>query len=142
MQLTLSNIIKLSLASALIILSLTLTSCCSSDYICVKVKKSALIPDSYELNRDSLIVGGLRICNMAQRYYYKPISKGGGGLSFTGFTIPPHLVKTEYGEYTAMVQNSKINVYCTGWLTGVDEINPMKLEFTVTSTSINSIIFN
>ena len=142
MHLNLSNIIKLSLASVFIILGLTLTSCCSSDYICVKVKKSSLIPDSYELNRDSLLVGGLRICKMAQRYYYKPISIGGGGLSFTGFTIPPHLVKTEYGEYTAMVQNSKIKVYCKGVLTGFDQVNPMKLEFAVTSTSINSIIFN
>ncbi len=67
---------------------------------------------------------------------------GGGGLSFTGFTIPAHLAKTEYGGYTAMVQSSKIKVYCTGWLTGVDEINPMKLEFVLTSSSRFTLILN
>ena len=142
MQHALSNIIKLSLVSVFIILGINFTSCSSSEYIYVKVKKSDLIPDSYELNRDSLIVDGLKICNMAQRFYYKSISMGGGGLSFMGFTIPAHLAKTEFGGYTAMVRSSKIIVYCTGWLTGVDEINPMKLEFVVTSSSITTTILN
>ncbi len=44
-------------------------SCSSSEYICVKVKKSELMPDSLELSMDSLIVGELKICKMAQRYY-------------------------------------------------------------------------
>jgi hypothetical protein len=101
-----------------------------------------LIPDSYELNRDSLIVGGIRICNMAQRFYNKSTTMGGGGNSFIGFVIPSHLVKTEYGWYTAMVQNSKITLYCTGMLTGADEHNPMNVEFIVTPTGISSIILN
>ena len=142
MQHALSNIIKLSLVSVFIILGINFTSCSSSEYIYVKVKKSDLIPDSYELNRDSLVVGGIKICNIAQRFYYKSISIGGGGLSFTGFTIPAHLAKTEYGGYTAMVQSSKIIVYCTGWLIGFDEINPMKLEFVVTSSSITTTVLN
>ena len=142
MKLTLSNSIKLLFASVYIILGLTLTSCCSSDYIYVKVKKSDLLPDAWELNRDSLIVGGLKICNVAQRFYYKPAFKGGGGHSFLGFTIPPHFVKTEYGGYTAMVRSSTIKLYCIGLLTGVDELNPMKVEFVVTPTSISSAVLN
>ena len=142
MQHALSNIIKLSLVSVFIILGINLTSCSSSEYIYVKVKKSDLIPDSFELNRDSLIVDGLKICNMAQRFYYKSLSMGGGGLTFMGFTIPAHLAKTEYGGYTAMVRSSKIIFNCTGWLTGFDEMNPMKMEFVVTPTSINSMIHN
>ena len=142
MQHALSNIIKLSLVSVFIILGINFASCSSSEYIYVKVKKSDLIPDSYELNRDSLVVGGIKICNIAQRFYYKSHSIGGGGLSFAGFTIPAHLAKTEYGGYTAMVQSSKIKVYCTGWLTGVDEINPMKLEFVLTSSSRSTLVLN
>ncbi len=142
MQLTLSNIIKLSLASVCIILGLTLTSCCSSDYIYVEVKKSELMPDTYEMNRDSLVVGGLKICKMAQRFYHKSTSLGGGGLSFTGFLLPRHLAKTEYGSYTIQAQNREIKVYCTGMLTGFDGINPMKLEFGVTSMSITTAILN
>jgi len=143
MQLTQSNIIKLSLASLCIILIITLTNCCSSDYIYVKVKKSELIPDSYELNRDSLLVGGIRICKMAQRFYNKPISLGGGGRSFTGFFLYLRFVKTEYGEYAlSSVRPNKIHVTCKGKLTGFDEMNPMKMEFVVTSTSIMSMIHN
>lgn len=142
MQLTLSNIFKHSLVSVFIILGITFASCSSSEYVYVKVKKSDLIPDSYELNRDSLVVGGLRICNMAQRFYNKSTSLGGGGQSFVGFSIPTHLAKTEYGGYTAMLQSSKMGVYCTGWLTGVDEINPMKLEFVVTASSITTTVLN
>ena len=67
-----SHVIKLSIVSLCIILGLTLTSCCSSDYFYVKVKKSALMPDAIEINRDSLIVGGYKICSLAKRYYYKP----------------------------------------------------------------------
>jgi len=137
-----SNIIKLALTSVCIIFGLTLISCCSSDYIYVKVDKSALMPDACELNRDSLIIGGLKICYMAQKYYYKPADKGGGGLSFTGFFIPPHLVKTEYGEYALFVQHRKIKVYCKGVLTGVDKINPMKVEFVVTPSGIGTAIIN
>ena len=68
-------------------------SCSSSEYICFKVKKSELMPDSLELGMDSLIVGGLKICKMAQRYYSKPLEMGGGGNSFVGFTIPPSTKK-------------------------------------------------
>ena len=106
MQHALSNIIKLSLVSVFIILGINFTSCSSSEYIYVKVKKSDLIPDSYELNRDSLVVGGIKICNIAQRFYYKSPLMGGGGLTFMGFTIPAHLAKTEYGGYTAMVRSA------------------------------------
>ena len=143
MQLITLNIIKLFLAFITIIIGFTLISCCSSDYIYVKVKKSALMPDTYELDRDSLIVGGIRICNLAQRYYYKPVVAGGGGHSFTGFFIPPHFVKTDYGEYAlSSVQHSMIMVSGKGLLTGFDEINPMEVEFTITSKGISTAIIN
>jgi len=142
MQITTSNIIKLSFASVCIIMGFTLTNCCSSDYVWVKVQRSALIPDTYELNRDSLIVGGMRICKIAQRYYHKPISIGGGGGVFTGFAIPPHIVKTEYGQYAIMVKTGKAIVTGTGMLKGFDEFTPMKVAFTVFPEAISSAILN
>ena len=142
MKLIPSNIIKLALASVCIILGITLFSCCSSDYFYIKVDKSALMPDACELDRDSLIVGGLRICNMAQRYYYKPLYLGGGNLSFTGFFIPPHLSKTDYGEYTISVQNSMIKVSGKGDVTGVDGSNPIKVEFVTSKSSTSIAVIN
>ena len=89
----------------LLFLGMSVISCSSSEYVCFKVKKSELMPDSFEVSRDSLIVGGLKIGSMAQRYYNKPVSMGGGGESFTGFGIPSYLQTSEYGTYSAIVGN-------------------------------------
>ena len=115
---------------AIVSLGIANMSCSSSEYICFKVKKSELMPDSLEAGLDSLIVGGLKICKMAQRYYSKSLEMGGGGNSFTGFTIPPYLFATEYGTYTATVASSMVVV------TGVRNKIPMAVVFTVTQDSI------
>jgi len=141
--LTPSNIIKLSLAIVSILLVLAITSCCSSDYIYVKVKKSALLPDAREINRDSLIVGGYKICSLAQRYYYKPAHMGGGGLSFYAFSIPPHLVKTNYAKYSvSAVENSRITISAEGVQIGVDGINPIKAKFIANKNTTSVSVFN
>ena len=125
------------------ILFFILAGCCSSDYIWVKVQKSVLIPDSYELNRDSLIVGGIRICKMAQRFYNKSVLLDGGGNSFTGFAIPPYLVKTQYGNYSlAYVKDKSIRITCNGNVKGFDQLNPMKVEFVVNSNTISAVVLN
>jgi hypothetical protein len=143
MQRALSNIIKLSFISVFVIIGITLISCCSSDYICIKVDRSALGPDAIEINRDSLIVGGYKIGSLAQRYYYKPAHLGGGGLSFYAFYIPPHLAKTDYGKYSvSAVENSKVTISAEGIQTGVDGINPIKAEFIVTKSSTSVSVFN
>jgi len=134
MQLILSNNFKLSLVFVFIILGITSTSCSSSEYICFKVKKSELMPDSLELGLDSLIVGGLKICKMAQRYYSKPLTMGGGGNSFTGFTIPPYLIATEFGTYIATVGPAMITV------TGVSNQMPITVVCTVTPDTIATTI--
>ena len=109
-------------------------SCSSSEYICFKVKKSELLPDSLELGMDSLLVGGLKIGKMAQRYYSKPLSMGGGGNSFTGFTIPVHLISQELCTYTADVQPSIITV------TGVRNHWPIIAVFIITPDSIATTV--
>ena len=65
------NIKKFCIKAAIFFISLYAYGCYSSDYINVKVKKSAFIADCYEINRDSLITGAIRISTMGQRYYYK-----------------------------------------------------------------------
>ncbi len=143
MKINLSNIIKLSLASIFIILGITFTSCCSADYVYIKVNKSALLPDAIEINRDSLIVEGFKICYLAQRYYYKPTYLGGGGLSFYAFYIPPHLAKTDYGIYSvSAVESSRITISAEGVQIGVDGINPIKAEFIVNKSTVSAAVFN
>lgn len=139
MSFTFSNAVRIFLA---VIFSLIFFKC-SSDYIYVKVKKSELLADSYELNRDSLIVGGMKICKMAQRYYYRPVERGGGNLSFVGFAIPAHLMKSEYGQYIlSSVKPKMITLTGSGVTKGVDQTNPMKVEFFVQSATISTTIAN
>ena len=135
MQLNLSNTIKLSLVSVFIILGITFTNCSSSEYICVKVKKSKLMPDSLELSLDSLIVGGFKICKLAQRYYSKPLSMGGGGNSFAGFAVPVNLVATANGMYTA-TSNGAIDCVIVGFRKQM----PITVVFTVTPDTIATTI--
>ena len=123
-------------------LSLTLITCSSSEYIYIKVKKSDLMPDSYELSRDSLIVGALRLCEMAQRFYNKPKISGGGGFTYFVFVIPDHLVKTAYGVYGAAIGDQEIKLYGTGYLTGFDGTKPMMVECIVSPNGITSTILN
>lgn len=115
-------------------LGIAIMSCSSSEYICVKVKKSELMPDSLELSMDSLIVGGLKICKMAQRYYSKPLLMGGGGNSFAGFTIPVHLIATEFGTYIATVEPASVTVI------GTKIQMPIIVVFTVTPDTIATTI--
>ena len=123
--------------SLLIIVSLGIAtiSCSSSEYVCFKVKKSELMPDSLETGIDSLIVGGLKIATMAQRYYNKPISMGGGGNSFTGFTIPVHLVATANGTYAATTNGATDCV-----IVGTKIPIPIVVVFTVTPDTIVTTI--
>lgn len=54
----------------------------------------------------------VNLASMAQQYYMKPTSLGGGGRNFNGWTIPIELVQTGNGHYIAQV--SPGNVILTG----------------------------
>jgi hypothetical protein len=100
------------------------------------------MPDNYEVSYDSLVVGAVKICEMARRYYYKLVNVGGGGLTYTGFTIPDRFAKTNYGEYSAMVGAQEMKLYGKGYLTGADGIKPMSIECLVSPNGITSVIHN
>lgn len=52
-----------------------------------------------ESNRDGVILDLNTLANMAQTYYKKGGSLGGGGGSFVGFSIPNNLDTTASGTY-------------------------------------------
>jgi len=134
MKHTIANFKIISSLFLIIFLGTIIMSCSSSEYVCFEVKKSELMPDSLESGMDSLLVGGLKIATMAQRYYNKPSSMGGGGNSFDGFTIPVHLISTEFGTYTATVDPTIITVI------GVRNTLPIIAVFTITPDSIVTTI--
>jgi len=66
-------------------------------------------------NRDGVVSDLNNLGAMAQQYYKKPGSMGGGGNTFTGWTIPTQLDTTANGNYvlTPGAQSITIQGYGT-----------------------------
>ncbi len=54
-----------------------------------------------EAAKDGVVSDCTNLGAMAQQFYKKPLSMGGGGNDFTGFTVPAGLVTTANGTYAA-----------------------------------------
>ncbi len=93
-------------------------------------------------NRDAVIADLNNIGAFAQQYYRKPTALGGGGNSFTGFTIPPSLVTTGNGTYTATVGATVVTIVGTGTEVGNDGSNKVKCTAIVTQDNITVTINN
>lgn len=93
-------------------------------------------------NRDAVIADLNNIGAYAQQYYRKPTTMGGGGNSFTGWTIPPSLTKTGNGTYTATVGATVVTIVGTGNEIGNDGTNKVRAQAIVTPTSITVSILN
>jgi hypothetical protein len=57
--------------------------------------------NSVSANRDGVVSDLNNLGAMAQQYYKKPTAMGGGGNSFTGWTLPKLLESTANGSYVS-----------------------------------------
>ncbi|MHB8579315.1 MAG: hypothetical protein ACYDA4_05580 [Ignavibacteriaceae bacterium] len=64
-------------------------------------------------NRDAVISDLNNLAAMAQQYYMKPASMGGGANTYTGWTLPTGLSTTANGSYT-ITTNSGTSIVITG----------------------------
>jgi len=78
---------------------------------------------------------------MAQQYYLKPTSLGGGSRNFTGWSIPAELENTAAGHYSATVFQDSIVILGVGneVVTNNDSI---KVQINVKATSVRTININ
>lgn len=108
------------------------------------VKKSKEINNNSLLTpRNAMIADLVTIANIAQVYYRKPASLGGGGNSFIGFTIPETISSTRNGEYSCEVFPESVTIVGTGKQIGNDGTNKMKITVVVFKDKIDkSIITN
>jgi len=76
-------------------------------------------------NRDGVVSDLNNLGAMGQQYYKKPTSMGGGGNTFTGWTLPLELDTTANGNYAATVaaQSVTIQGYGTELATNGSKIN-------------------
>ena len=109
--------------------------------VAIALAMSLFRANAIDRKREILVNESHNIGSIAISYYKKPQMMGGGGKNFTGWQIPIQLQSTVNGSYTAQV--SANNVVITGTGTEVvTENDSIKVETTVTSNEINSIIIN
>ncbi len=86
-----------------------------------------------EANKDGIVSDCTNLGAMAQQFYKKPLSMGGGANTFTAWVIPTGLVTTANGGYAAVP--TAIDVVITGTPTEYG----WTIVTTVTPTTIISV---
>ena len=81
------------------------------------------------------------IISIAVGYYKRPAPFGGGGNSFTNWTISPQLRSTTNENYTAVVYRDSVIITGTGTEV-VNENNSIKIQTVVTKKKIYSKVIN
>ena len=81
-------------------------------------------------NRDEIIADMNSLATMAQSYYKKPVSLGGGDGSFIGWTMPVYFKKFDAGKISYKVQKNKdrIMITATGSEVGKDGKKKIKIR--------------
>ena len=87
-------------------------------------------------NRDGVVSDLNNLGAMAQQYYKKPSSMGGGSNTFTGWTLPAELDTTANGFYVATVNAQSVSIVGTGNENN-DSGNKIKHTATISPTSIS-----
>jgi len=96
-------------------------------------------------NRDGVISDLNNLGAMAQQFYKKPTSMGGGGNKFTGWTIPTGLDSTANGTYLnppPVVTDDDVTITGVGTEPGTDPGSSVEAECVVTATTINVSVTN
>ncbi len=90
-----------------------------------------------EANKDGIVSDATNLGAMAQQYYKKPASMGGGANKFSGWTIPTGLVSTANGDYAAPDGDQEVVI--TGTPFSVNLYN-WTVQTTVSPTAIVTVI--
>ncbi len=110
--------------------------------IAVVVGINVFTASSSNANRDAVVSDLTNLASNAQQYYRKPTALGGGGNTFTGWTIPTNLRSTPNGSYTATVQAQEIELVGLGNEIGNDGADSVQVTMTVTPTEVTTAIDN
>ncbi len=94
-------------------------------------------------NRDAVISDLNKLAALAQQYWEKPVSLGGGGSSFIGWSISSGLQKTNNGNYSIISSNyDKIELRGVGNFKGKDNINNIEVICSVSPKQISISVKN
>ena len=93
-------------------------------------------------NRDGVISDLNNLGAMAQQFYKKPVSMGGGGNTFTGWVIPTGLDSTANGTYGTSVAAQTVTITGYGTEVGNDGSAVVQATATVNPTTISVTVNN
>ncbi len=94
-------------------------------------------------NRDGVISDLNNLGAMAQQYYKKPLSMGGGGNTFTGWTVPTGLDSTANGTVAPpTIAAQSVVIVGTGTEPGTNGTSPVQATCTVTPVTITVAVNN
>src|ERR1035437_1197169 len=88
--------------------------------IAVVVGINLFTANAISANKDGVTADLNNLGAMAQQYYRKPTSMGGGGNSFTNWTIPTKTDTIPNGTYAATVTGTQVTLTGTGTEKGKD----------------------
>ncbi len=109
--------------------------------IAVVVGINVFTASSLEANKSALVSDLQTIGSMAQQYYRKPAAMGGGGNTFTGWTVPASLDSTANmgAPIVATVAAQSVTLLATGTENGANgSKNTVQMVFSpnaITSTT-------
>ena len=107
--------------------------------IAVVVGINVFTASSSQTNRDAVISDMTNLASMAQQYYRKPTSLGGGGNAFTNWELPPALDTTGNGNYELTITNAdEIKLIGYGNEIGNDGTHNVQATMLVGPNSIKS----
>ena len=93
-------------------------------------------------NREQIIANMYDLGLMAQTYYKKNSKLGGGGRTYTKWTIPLQLRSTHTGTFTASVQATRVDLSCNGKYTGRNGTSVVRVTARVDINGIRITIVN
>ena len=105
--------------------------------IAVVIGINLFTANAVSANRDGIVADLNSLGAMAQQHYRKPIQTGGGGYTFTGWTIPAKTDTTPNGIYAATVSAQSIILVGKGNETNSGAV--IQYTATVTSAAIISV---
>jgi hypothetical protein len=95
--------------------------------------------NAIDAKRNNVLNECVNLAGMAQQYYLRPASMGGGGRSFIGWKVPGTLIITANGHFSTSVFSDHAEIIGTGneVVTGTDSV---KVQTNVFADSISTII--
>jgi Tfp pilus assembly protein PilE len=110
--------------------------------IAVVVGINVFSASAVSANRDAVISDLTNLAALGQQYYRKPAALGGGGNTFTGWTIPTQLATTGNGTYTVTVAAQSLTIVGVGTELGNNGTSGVKATMVVGPNAITSTTIN